>query len=517
METIETLVLAVRNGNQAAFGELVERFRANAHARAYRVLGDHHRAEDVVQEAFAEAYQCLDNLREPAAFPGWFKRIVIKQIDRVTRVRRRDTVELENAPEGSVEPEPVPDGSPEVFERALRALPEHEREVARLYYLEGRAQKDISESMGVPVGTIKKRLFTARQRLRDRLAEFDPQFSPDRAIDSPRDRLLAAVTGGYRSKVAELVQAIPSLAHARNDDGLDVLLAAIDASFRLRDYTVPEFLLLYRDQPGPHAAAGMGRDASVVSDLDARDGWGRTPLHWAAAGGHTAVVEALLARGANLRAADRWGCRPIHLAAEHGHLDVVELLLDAGADPAATLKNGKSVLHLAAHSGDLNLVERLMRRGATFDVFAAARLGHANVLSEMLRRNRRLVQNRLPYGATPLHVAAEARNEAAARLLIDAGADLDVVAAAELGWIDELEGLLARQPNAVNAQGGSFGFTALHAASTRGDRETARLLLAKGAQANAVDRMYRKTPLSEAIYFGKEAMARLLAVHGATV
>ena len=215
-DSLEILVAAVRNGNQAAFAEIVERFRENAHARAYRVLRDHQRAEDVVQEAFAEAYQCLDNLREPAAFPGWFKRIVIKQIDRVTRVRRRDTVELENAPEGFVEPDDAADTPPEVFERALRALPEHEREVARLYYLEGQAQKDISDALGVPVGTIKKRLFTARQRLRDRLAEFDPQFNPDGRIGSPRDRLLAAVTAGYRSKVAELVESIPSLAHAKN-------------------------------------------------------------------------------------------------------------------------------------------------------------------------------------------------------------------------------------------------------------------------------------------------------------
>jgi DNA-directed RNA polymerase specialized sigma24 family protein len=70
-----------------AFGELVLRFQDMAFACAYAVLGDAYLAEDVAQDAFVVAWQKLDQLREPDAFPGWFKRIVLSQCNRLTRGR----------------------------------------------------------------------------------------------------------------------------------------------------------------------------------------------------------------------------------------------------------------------------------------------------------------------------------------------------------------------------------------------------------------------------------------------
>ena len=68
-----------------AFGQLVLRFQDMAFASAYAVLGDAYLAEDVAQDAFVSAWQKLSQLREPAAFPGWFKRIVLRQCNRLTR------------------------------------------------------------------------------------------------------------------------------------------------------------------------------------------------------------------------------------------------------------------------------------------------------------------------------------------------------------------------------------------------------------------------------------------------
>ena len=77
MEALAALVIAARAGDREAFAEITRRFRGNAHARAFAVLGDYQLAEDAVQEAFAEACVHLDKLREPAAFPGWVERRVL--------------------------------------------------------------------------------------------------------------------------------------------------------------------------------------------------------------------------------------------------------------------------------------------------------------------------------------------------------------------------------------------------------------------------------------------------------
>ena len=83
METLQSLVIAAQNGDLDAFGIIVQRFQGMAYTSAYAMLEDAYLAEDVAQEAFIEAYLNLPKLRESAAFPGWFRRIVFKQGDRV--------------------------------------------------------------------------------------------------------------------------------------------------------------------------------------------------------------------------------------------------------------------------------------------------------------------------------------------------------------------------------------------------------------------------------------------------
>ena len=77
--------------------ELVRRFQDMAVGYAYSILRNFHSAEDAAQEAFLEAYRNLDKLREPAAFPGWFRRIVFKHCDRQTRSKQFATLPLDDA------------------------------------------------------------------------------------------------------------------------------------------------------------------------------------------------------------------------------------------------------------------------------------------------------------------------------------------------------------------------------------------------------------------------------------
>jgi hypothetical protein len=76
MRAVFELVEATQAGDSEAYAALIERFQQMAYALAYRSLGDHHLAQGIVQEASIEAFVHLSQLREPGAFPGWFRQIV---------------------------------------------------------------------------------------------------------------------------------------------------------------------------------------------------------------------------------------------------------------------------------------------------------------------------------------------------------------------------------------------------------------------------------------------------------
>lgn len=145
-----------------------------AYGFAYAFLDDFHLAQDAAQEAFVEAYRDLPSLREPAAFPGWFRKIVHKHCDRLTRRKRVRTQPIETAAD-LPSPAPSPTDLAEKREMedavlaAIRALPERQRMVTTLFYIDGYSQNDIAEFLDVPVTTVKKRLATSRTRLKQRM------------------------------------------------------------------------------------------------------------------------------------------------------------------------------------------------------------------------------------------------------------------------------------------------------------------------------------------------------------
>src|SRR5258708_39095141 len=81
------LIAQVKLGDKRAYEPIVRRFQDMAVAYGYAALGDWQLAEDAAQEAFIAAYCNLPDLRDPDAFPGWFRRIVIKHVDRIRRRR----------------------------------------------------------------------------------------------------------------------------------------------------------------------------------------------------------------------------------------------------------------------------------------------------------------------------------------------------------------------------------------------------------------------------------------------
>ncbi len=158
----------------AAFGQLVARFQDLAFGCAYAVLRDFYLAEDAAQQAFFAAWQKLGQLREPEAFPGWLRRLVLTECNRLTRGQRLRFVPLEPSLDVKTSA-PDPQAIAERNElraqvaAALQALPPHERMVTALFYIGEYSQAEISAFLELPVTTVVKRLYTARQRLKKTL------------------------------------------------------------------------------------------------------------------------------------------------------------------------------------------------------------------------------------------------------------------------------------------------------------------------------------------------------------
>ncbi|MCA1642325.1 MAG: sigma-70 family RNA polymerase sigma factor [Acidobacteria bacterium] len=180
----------------AAFDDLVRLFQDMAFACACGALcGDFHLAEDAAQNAFVTAWRKLPQLREPEAFPGWLRRIVLTECSRLTRGSRLKTVPLEEgagAASAAGNPEAIAEWrelSASVRE-ALRLLPRGERVVATLFYFDSRSHKEIADILQVPRTTVAKRLHAARARLRGgALAEMKDRFEDRRPS---RDEAFAA-------------------------------------------------------------------------------------------------------------------------------------------------------------------------------------------------------------------------------------------------------------------------------------------------------------------------------------
>ncbi len=176
MEELSNLIEKSKSGDINSFEQIVRRFQDMAYGYSYSLLGDFHLAEDAAQEAFIDAYQHLSSLRDPRAFPGWFRRIVFKHCDRITRRRLVKTIPLEDAGASGLQCSDSADIVAEAEERELvldtvRSLPEHQRTVITLFYINDYSQRQIADFLELPLTTVKKRLYDSRKRLKEYLRE----------------------------------------------------------------------------------------------------------------------------------------------------------------------------------------------------------------------------------------------------------------------------------------------------------------------------------------------------------
>lgn len=179
----QQLVRRVQAGDQSAFNMLVLKYQHRVLKLVSRFVHDAAEAEDVAQEAFLKAYRALASFRGDSAFYTWLYRIAIntaknalvsnrrrpvdfdldlqdpEQFDRHARLKEGDT------PEGILLTEEIR----QVVERAMEQLPEDLRTAIVLRELEGLSYEEIAEAMDCPVGTVRSRIFRAREAIDKKL------------------------------------------------------------------------------------------------------------------------------------------------------------------------------------------------------------------------------------------------------------------------------------------------------------------------------------------------------------
>lgn len=178
--TDEALSRRVRAGDTEAFGLLVERHMRRAYVHALGIVGSREDARDLSQEAFARAYGARHTLDPDRPFYGWLYQILRRLCfnflrDTSTRMRLLQ----EGAPDWLVATDRARTDHPALesereqarqrVSAAINQLPPREREVLVLKEFEDLKYREIAELLGIPIGTVMSRLYTARKRLAEAL------------------------------------------------------------------------------------------------------------------------------------------------------------------------------------------------------------------------------------------------------------------------------------------------------------------------------------------------------------
>ncbi len=163
----QELIAAINHGDAAAFEVLYFRYRYWVAGLAYRFTGDSDTALDVLQETFLYFLKKFPGFRLTANLKT-FLYPAVKNLS-LTAIRKRERYQSSEADQAQVDRAAAPDGSElgaDTIAQALAGLPEEQREVLLLRFVEDLALQDIAQAMAIPLGTVKSRLHNALQALR---------------------------------------------------------------------------------------------------------------------------------------------------------------------------------------------------------------------------------------------------------------------------------------------------------------------------------------------------------------
>lgn len=182
-ETDQLLVERVQKGDKRAFDLLVGKYQHKIVSLISRYVSDHAEALDVAQEAFIKAYRAIGRFRGESAFYTWMYRIAINTAKNylVSQSRRPPSsdVDVQDAEQFQVDTRLKEQGSPEhellkeeienTIHQAIADLPEDLRVAITLREMDGMSYEDIATTMDCPIGTVRSRIFRAREAIDNRL------------------------------------------------------------------------------------------------------------------------------------------------------------------------------------------------------------------------------------------------------------------------------------------------------------------------------------------------------------
>ena len=184
-ELDQALVRRVQAGEKGAFDLLVRKYQHKLTSVISRYVGDWSECQDVAQESFVRAYRAIGNFRGDSAFYTWLYKIAINTAKNwlVSQGRRPPTedVQVEDAEhldaavrlkDGSTpERELLRQEIERTVTRAVDALPDELRQAITLREVDGLSYEEIAETMNCPIGTVRSRIFRAREAIDSRLRQ----------------------------------------------------------------------------------------------------------------------------------------------------------------------------------------------------------------------------------------------------------------------------------------------------------------------------------------------------------
>ena len=166
----DELVERCKLGDAAGFETLYRKYAKAMYNTSLRIVDNTGDAEDVLQEAFVDAFRSLNDFHYHSTFGAWLKRIVINKSINILRKRKMNLVELDQSNGHAIMDEPGPDEleiqfKVEQVKKAIQKLADGYRTVLSLYLLEGYDHEEISEILGITHNTVRTQYVRAKQKL----------------------------------------------------------------------------------------------------------------------------------------------------------------------------------------------------------------------------------------------------------------------------------------------------------------------------------------------------------------
>jgi len=284
------LVEETLQGNKDAFGVLVTKYRGAVHGLAYHITGSFSDAEDLAQEAFIKAYGHLKQLQDRSKFASWLNGVTANLCKSWLRRQKDNIVSVDES--SDVSPQMIVYDTPEKaladkefrasVMKAVSALPEKNRLVITLFYLDGLSYKDIAGFLDTTVSTVQSRLQRGRKQLKEEMLQmveeiFDEeklgtQFTQKvlaEIMESGREHLKARRYDEARAAFQRAVELKPDYAEAHYQLGItwdDVpSQEELDALKRATELK-PDYIAAHHELGFAYKTAGKLEEASAAFD-----------------------------------------------------------------------------------------------------------------------------------------------------------------------------------------------------------------------------------------------------------